>query len=478
MYCTSCGGKIPDDSQFCTICGQPLTQTQSNNQAYRQINPQQSQQYGSQQSQQYGGQQSQQYGGQQSQQYGGQQSQQYGSQQSQQYGGQQSQQYGSQQTNRQGKQQYGGGQNATAQGNSRGTMIAVIAICSLVIIAALAVLIYFKAAWKPTVYLNDYIDVSFSGNDGAGVAVLTFNQDDFYGDYADKIKYKGDGPKDSDEYYDAAEYLLYVYVNGSFDKSDGLSNGDKVTYKWNVDENGIEKNIKVNVDYDDKTFEVSGLTSGGVADSATDSTANSTGDVASLDTSNVGQSDPFQYVTVTFSGRDGKGKVVITADAGSPVESWTFVADKTEFLTNGDKVLVSVNDDGTLEQSYIDATGTKPISMYREYMVSGLTDDEEIDDSDTSTSSGLASTGDQVVPDSSTRKMTDSEVKALTQEELQTAINEIYARNGYKFKDENIYNYFCQYDWYDPKTSSQDDAKRRFNETENYNVELMQKYRD
>ena len=135
MYCTSCGGKIPDDSQFCTICGQPLTQTQSNNQAYRQINPQQSQQYGSQQSQQYGGQQSQQYGG----------------QQSQQYGGQQSQQYGSQQTNRQGKQQYGGGQNATAQGNSRGTMIAVIAICSLVIIAALAVLIYFKAAWKPTV---------------------------------------------------------------------------------------------------------------------------------------------------------------------------------------------------------------------------------------------------------------------------------------------------------------------------------------
>ena len=83
----------------------------------------------------------------------------------------------------------------------------------------------------------------------------------------------------------------------------------------------------------------------------------------------------------------------------------------------------------------------------------------------------------QVCPESSTRYLTDDEVKKLTDEEIQTAINEIYARNGYKFQDQGIYDYFKQYSWYKPKSGSQDDVKRKFSDIENKNVELLQKYR-
>lgn len=484
MFCTTCGGKIPDDSQFCTICGQPVSRPQQGKQinyqqgqqfAGQQYN-QQNQQFGgqqqySQQGQQFAGQQNQQYS-QQGQQFAGQQNQQY-SQQSQQYSGQQGQQYANQQNQQHAGQQKKHlqaiesrpeKQRPAAQNSSRKMMIVVMSICAFVIVAALGILLYFKVFWKKTVEvdMSEYVKVSFEGYDGIGTATVYFDQDSFYDDYADDIKYIGNGPDDADEYYDAAEYLLYVYVSGTLDKSTGLTNGDTVNYIWDVDKKGIKDNLNVEIEFENVPFTVSGLQS-------------------------VGQTDVFQYVTVSFDGDNGAGKVTITAADDSPVASWNFVSDKTEGLTNGDSILVSVNDDGTLVDSFVSATGTSPLSLSREYVVSGLTEDSSADsdmdddkdkDDDKDTASNDPSSDGMVIPDSSTRMLTEDEVKKMSQDQIQTAINEIYARNGYKFKDQGIYNYFCQYDWYDPKTTNQEDAKRMFNSTENYNVDLLQKYRE
>ena len=163
-----------------------------------------------------------------------------------------------------------------------------------------------------------------------------------------------------------------------------------------------------------------------------------------------------------------------------------------ENLSNGDTILVSANDDGTLVDSFVADTGTSPVSITHEYTVSGLDediakddDDDEPDDDDSSAQNNGSSSASpsggydgMVIPDSDTRTLTEADVRRMSQDQIQTAINEIYARHGYKFKDQGIFNYFSQFDWYHPITTDQEDAKRQFNSTENYNVELLQKYRN
>ena len=83
-----------------------------------------------------------------------------------------------------------------------------------------------------------------------------------------------------------------------------------------------------------------------------------------------------------------------------------------------------------------------------------------------------------IFPDSSERLLTEAEVSALSDEDLRSAINEIYARRGYNFKDDTIRAYYEQYDWYTPSVAPGDFKQSMFTETELANVELMQKVRD
>ena len=69
-------------------------------------------------------------------------------------------------------------------------------------------------------------------------------------------------------------------------------------------------------------------------------------------------------------------------------------------------------------------------------------------------------------------------IKALTDEQLRLAINEIYARHGYIFNDEALLNHYKQFDWYKPEIASDAFSISLFNETEKANVEAMQAERD
>jgi hypothetical protein len=84
-------------------------------------------------------------------------------------------------------------------------------------------------------------------------------------------------------------------------------------------------------------------------------------------------------------------------------------------------------------------------------------------------------TGYYILPDSSTRNLSDNEVSSLSKEQLALARNEIFARHGYVFNNQTYKDYFSSKSWYVPNPSfsgSIDDL----NAYEKYNVQLIQKY--
>ena len=95
-----------------------------------------------------------------------------------------------------------------------------------------------------------------------------------------------------------------------------------------------------------------------------------------------------------------------------------------------------------------------------------------------------SSSSDFIFPDSSVRKLTEGEISQKLKEltgtyspsgkYAQDAINEIYARHGYKFQTEKIYNYYASKSWYTPSNYFNES---RFTEIEKYNIELFGKFK-
>ena len=89
---------------------------------------------------------------------------------------------------------------------------------------------------------------------------------------------------------------------------------------------------------------------------------------------------------------------------------------------------------------------------------------------------------DFVFPDSSVRRLTRSEISSVLSSlsgpsvsgsYAQDAINEIYARNGYCFRDATIRNYYEAQSWYYADESF---TINDFNDVENYNINLLLEY--
>lgn len=59
---------------------------------------------------------------------------------------------------------------------------------------------------------------------------------------------------------------------------------------------------------------------------------------------------------------------------------------------------------------------------------------------------------------------------------LRITRNEIYARHGRMFSDQDMQDYFNRRSWYVPQTSSKDFDESVLNEVEQYNLELIRSY--
>ena len=84
-----------------------------------------------------------------------------------------------------------------------------------------------------------------------------------------------------------------------------------------------------------------------------------------------------------------------------------------------------------------------------------------------------ASSGDHAISYSSSHRLTEAELKGVSKDHLQMAINEIYARHGYKFKSDDIRKHFQQYSWYKPDETDMNKVSGRLNSTEKANVDLL-----
>ncbi|MCU6761667.1 Uncharacterised protein [uncultured Roseburia sp.] len=81
-----------------------------------------------------------------------------------------------------------------------------------------------------------------------------------------------------------------------------------------------------------------------------------------------------------------------------------------------------------------------------------------------------------VIPQSSEKYLTESDISGLTADQLSIARNEIYARHGRLFKDEKIQAYFDKKDWYHGTVQPEDFTLDMLNDYEIANGQLLLEY--
>lgn len=80
---------------------------------------------------------------------------------------------------------------------------------------------------------------------------------------------------------------------------------------------------------------------------------------------------------------------------------------------------------------------------------------------------------DYILPESSTRLLTDSDVSHLSLREINYAKNEIYARHGRLFDSAELQDYFNSKSWYSGTVSPENFRESMLSETEKKNVEFL-----
>lgn len=83
-----------------------------------------------------------------------------------------------------------------------------------------------------------------------------------------------------------------------------------------------------------------------------------------------------------------------------------------------------------------------------------------------------------ILPDSSTKLVTEADLEALSDEDCKIALNEIYARHGRKFKDADLQAHFDACDWYSGTIEPDDFSDSALSETEIANRDLIVAYEE
>lgn len=194
-----------------------------------------------------------------------------------------------------------------------------------------------------TVNLNDYLTVDYKGYDSAGTASFSIDIEELLQDNAEAFGLEDASYGSLMLAYDD----LYGKIDGELDKTKELSNGDKITFKWDdIDEKRFKEKYSVKLNYSDVSLEVSGL-------------------------DKLQEFNPFDYVKVTYEGFAPYGKLNISKDGDIPVSGVSFRADKADGLSNGDKVLITAEGYSDLKD-YCLEKGYVPTETEHTYTVNGL----------------------------------------------------------------------------------------------------------
>lgn len=76
----------------------------------------------------------------------------------------------------------------------------------------------------------------------------------------------------------------------------------------------------------------------------------------------------------------------------------------------------------------------------------------------------------------STRRLEEEDLVGMTSSELSILRNAIYARHGYRFNRDDLFNYFSNFSWYHPVTSDMNAAYNSMSATERYNIDFIRRH--
>lgn len=225
------------------------------------------------------------------------------------------------------------------------------AVCGIAAVIGIGVTV---ATASPTLNMDKYTTTEFTGYDGYGTAKVEVDWTRIQHDFAGKIKYTKEAQA---QFKKAGEAFGYdgnledianpstllpstIGVDIDSDSNGKLSNGDKVTVKYDVPST-LSQALRLKVKAKDKVVTVKGLKKAeGV--------------------------DVFEKVNLEFTGANGDGYASIKNSTDGYGEY--FSLDKTSSLSNGDKVTVTLKS----PDSFIQQFGMKPLETSKEYTVSGL----------------------------------------------------------------------------------------------------------
>ena len=220
-----------------------------------------------------------------------------------------------------------------------------IIIVTVVGVLAIIALICFVANSTPTINLDKYVTIEAVGYDHYGSVDAIIDWDAIEEKYGDKISFN---PQASEEYGRFLDIISPIdimkdCIDIEFTETTYLSNGDKLEYVWEIDEE-LTEYIKCKFKMKGGTYTVADLEA-------------------------VGSFDPFADMKITFDGIAPNGTVSYEY-TGKQLAWNDFSCDVSNGLSNGDSVTISLfnKDMGYYAQRY----GMTPDKVEQQYVVSGL----------------------------------------------------------------------------------------------------------
>lgn len=216
-----------------------------------------------------------------------------------------------------------------------GIAVAVVAIIAIVIVVATS---------KPTIRLNEYVSVTYSGYDTVGTAEVSFDMEAFCEKYEGKLRQIEGASSPGPELF-----AKRAIKDSKLDKEKNLTNGEEITYQWNFAVSALEEVYDCKIECSDIKFTVEGLA-----------------DIETVDL--------FKDVEIVYEGIAPYASAYVKNKSKEDYaeEIW-FTTDATN-LDNGDTFTVSIDfsENFGSKNSFIKMYGKAPEETEKEFVVEGL----------------------------------------------------------------------------------------------------------
>ena len=214
------------------------------------------------------------------------------------------------------------------------------------VIAVLIAVLVIKSATS-AIPLDEYVVFETSGYNGYGSVRVRVDWDAVEEKYGDKVSYTEKARADYGGFlsFMTPVDLLADCIKVKADVEENFSNGDVITFTWEVDED-LHEYLDCKIKAEGGTYTVSGL-------------------------EEIATFDAFSDLNVSFTGAGPNGKVNYEY-MGNELRNRNFSCSTSSGLKNGDTVTISITN--TNMESLAEKYGRVPEKLEQEYVVSGLSE--------------------------------------------------------------------------------------------------------